>query len=63
MTHFAAARVGFTETKYTVFEDDGIAMVCVEKSAQIEFSFEIQVTTLQGSATGMSTTGYRKFKQ
>ena len=48
----AALRVGFEEVKYEVWEDGGEVEVCLNKSTQVDISFQLRISTSPASAQG-----------
>ena len=48
----AALRVGFEKVKYEVWEDGGEVEVCLNKSTQVDISFQLRISTSPASAQG-----------
>ena len=48
----AALRVGFEKVKYEVWEDGEVVEVCLNKSTQVDVSFQLRISTSPASAQG-----------
>ena len=44
--------MGFEEVKYEVWEDGGEVEVCLNKSTEVDVSFQLRITTSPVSAQG-----------
>ena len=51
----AVLRVGFEELKYVVQEGDGEVEVCLNKSTEVDITFQLRVTTSPATAEGSTT--------